>query len=79
MKQPRRHTGRAGPRDLDVPARAVRVHPAPQQMVSLSCAWPLSKGGQRVGEPVLAEWLQDVMPNLPDEWQFFTVLIYRFN
>jgi hypothetical protein len=30
-----------------------RVHPAPPQLVSLSCAWPLSRRSERVGEAIL--------------------------
>jgi FAD/FMN-containing dehydrogenase len=52
---------------------ALRVHPAPPQMVSLSCAWPLSSGGKRVGEPIVADWHSRVMPALPDQWQTYTV------
>ena len=50
-----------------------RVHNAPSQMVSMSCAWPLKHSGKRVGEPILAEWLNTVMPELPDKWTFYTV------
>ena len=50
----------------------VRLHPAPRQMVSLSCAWPLVDKGVRVGEDILRKWTQDLMPSLPNEWTFFT-------
>lgn len=54
-----------------------RVHPAPKQVVSLSCAWPLSRNKQRVGESILAKWTKDVMPALPDKWHFYTVAMKR--
>lgn len=50
----------------------VRLHPAPRQMVSLSCAWPLVDKGVRVGVPILETWTRDLMPSLPNEWTFFT-------
>ena len=46
----------------------MRVHKAPAQMVSLSCAWPLIKNKERVGEPILAEWYGDLMTNMADGW-----------
>jgi len=52
-----------------------KVHPAPTQMVSLSCAWPVSHNKQRIGEPILAEWQRDVMPALADPWTFYTVVM----
>lgn len=50
-----------------------RVHPAPKQLVSLSCAWPLNRDNQNVGEPIIAKWVKDVMPALPDTWHFYTI------
>jgi len=52
---------------------ALRLHPAPTQMVSVSCTWPMSKGGKRVGESIIADWHSRVMPALPDEWQTYSV------
>ena len=36
-----------------VTSMVFRVHPAPPQLVSLSCAWPLSRRSERVGEAIL--------------------------
>jgi len=52
---------------------SLRVHTAPRQMVSLSCAWPLSRGGKRAGQPIVADWHASIMPYLPKEWQFYNV------
>lgn len=60
-----------------VTSMVIRVHKAPKQLVSLSCAWPLERSGRRVGEPILAKWSGSVMPALPQSWQFFTVAMKR--
>lgn len=52
---------------------AMRLHPAPSQMVSVSCTWPMSQSSQRVGESTIADWHSRVMPALPNEWQTYTV------
>lgn len=59
-----------------VTGMTLRVHPAPPQLTSLSCAWPLSRTGARVGEPILAKWM-DIMPGLPNEWTFYTMGMKR--
>jgi len=52
---------------------AMRVHPAPSQMVSVSCTWGMSKKGASETESMIADWHSRVMPALPDEWQTYTV------
>lgn len=59
-----------------VVAMTLRVHPAPIQMTSLSCAWPLTHNSARVGEPILAKWME-IMPGLPNEWTFYTMGMKR--
>jgi len=52
---------------------SLRLYPAPPQMVSLTCGWPMKHWGKTVGEPILAEWFKTVMPNLAEKWMTFTV------
>lgn len=54
---------------------AMRLHPAPSQMVSVSCTWPLRKNEESDMESMIADWHSRVMPALSDEWQTYTVMM----
>ena len=57
-------------------AMTLQLHPAPSQMVSLSCAWPMIDDGDRVGDTIVAEW-DETLQSLPDEWMTYTVVQKR--
>lgn len=52
---------------------AMRLHPAPSQMVSIECTWPMVHHGNRVGESVIQDFHSKIMPALPNEWQTYSV------
>ncbi|GMH85662.1 hypothetical protein TL16_g10301 [Triparma laevis f. inornata] len=57
----------------------LRTHPAPSSLTSYVCNYPLSLSiDYEVGDSGVAtvgSWWSDVMPNLPNEWTFFSVLL----
>ena len=53
----------------------LKAHPAPAQLTSLVCNWPLTEGNTTVGIDALGTYFDDIMPNLINEWGFFSLVL----
>ena len=53
----------------------LKTYPAPPQLTSYTCNYPLSVSESTAeGKATLASWWSDVMPNLSGAWHFFTII-----
>ena len=58
-----------------VTSMTLKTHPAPPSVTSFTCNYPLSVNDDTTdGQKALASWWSNIMPNLPNEWHFFTIV-----
>jgi len=54
----------------------LKTYKAPEQLISYTCNYPLKMtSNETVGEEILGEWWSKIMPALPNEWSFFSILL----